>query len=108
MCSAPMHQLNVIIGAHDIEDPRFQDVPPQYFSVSKVILHPNFRFSASHPDRYDIALIKLDKTVRFSDSVLPVCLPEESIQFEGWSVTSFTFLFTYTFSHKLFLLIDPF
>ncbi|KAH9388840.1 DNA topoisomerase 2-beta [Tyrophagus putrescentiae] len=67
--NAPMRQLNVIIGAHDIEDPRFQDVPPQYFSVSKVILHPNFRFSASHPDRYDIALIKLDKTVAYVSKI---------------------------------------
>lgn len=79
-----MHQLNVIIGAHDIEDHRFQDIPPQYFRVSRVILHPNFRFSASHPDRYDVALIKLDSPVRFSDSVLPVCLPiEENLNFEG-------------------------
>ncbi|OTF72522.1 Group 3 mite allergen-like protein (serine protease), partial [Euroglyphus maynei] len=81
---APIHQLNVIIGAHDIEDHRFQDIPPQYFRVSRVILHPNFRFSASHPDRYDVALIKLDSPVRFSDSVLPVCLPmEENLNFEG-------------------------
>lgn len=79
-----MRQLNVIIGAYDIEDPRYQDVPPQYFSVVKVLMHPNFRFSASHPDRYDIALIKLDKEVRYSDSVLPVCLPEENSDFEGW------------------------
>ncbi|UXI18385.1 hypothetical protein NH340_JMT04328 [Sarcoptes scabiei] len=80
---APMNQLNVIIGAHDIEDPRFQDIPPQYFRVSRVILHPNFRFSASHPDRFDVALIKLDNPVRFSDSVLPVCLPEDNLRFEG-------------------------
>lgn len=74
----------MIIGAHDIEDHRFQDIPPQYFRVSRVILHPNFRFSASHPDRYDVALIKLDSPVRFSDSVLPVCLPmEENLNFEG-------------------------
>lgn len=81
-----MNQLNVIIGAHDIEDPRFQDIPPQYFRVSRVILHPNFRFSASHPDRFDVALIKLDNPVRFSDSVLPVCLPEDNLRFEGRSV----------------------
>lgn len=84
MYRAPIHQLNVIIGAHDIEDHRYQDIPPQYFHVQRVILHPNFRFSASHPDRYDVALIKLDSPVRFSDSVLPVCLPiEENRNFEG-------------------------
>jgi len=81
---APMRQLNVIIGAHDIEDARFQDIPPQYFSVEKVILHPQFKFSASHPDRFDIALVRLDRQVRFSDSVLPVCLPDSGPRFEGW------------------------
>lgn len=81
---APLHQLSIIIGAYDIEDHRFQEDPPQYFSVAEVRLHPNFRFSASHPDRFDVAVLKLDKSAHFADNVLPVCLPPKGIQFEGW------------------------
>lgn len=81
---APLQQLSIIIGAYDIEDHRFQEDPPQFFSVAEVRLHPNFRFSASHPDRYDVAVLKLDKAARYSDNVLPVCLPPKGVSFEGW------------------------
>lgn len=84
MYRAPLHQLSIIIGAHDIEDHRFQDEPPQYFNVAEVRLHPNFRFSASHPDRFDVAVLKLDKAARYTDNVLPVCLPPKAVSFEGW------------------------
>lgn len=81
---APLHQLSIIIGAHDIEDQRYQDEQPQYFSVAEVRLHPNFRFSASHPDRYDVAVLRLDKAAKYADNILPVCLPPKGIHFEGW------------------------
>ena len=81
---APLHQLSIIIGAYDIEDHRFQEEPPQFFSVAEVRLHPNFRFSASNPDRFDVAVLRLDKSARYADNVLPVCLPPKGINFEGW------------------------
>lgn len=81
---APLAQLSIIIGAHDIEDPRYQEEPPQYFSVTEVKMHPNFRFSASHPDRYDIAVLKLDRAVRYSSNIIPVCLPPNGFKFESW------------------------
>lgn len=80
-----------MIGAYDIEDEQYQELPPQYFKVNKVKLHPNFRFSASHPDRYDVAILKLDKPVKYTDNVLPVCLPGKDIKFENMigTVTGF-------------------
>ena len=33
------------------------------FKVEKIILHPNFRYMLTQPDRYDIALLKLDRPV---------------------------------------------
>lgn len=86
-----MNKLQIVIGAYDIEDEQYQELPPQYFKVNKVKLHPNFRFSASHPDRYDIAILKLDKPVKYTDNVLPVCLPSRDLKFESMigTVTGF-------------------
>lgn len=86
-----MSKLQIVIGAYDIEDEQYQELPPQYFKVNKVKLHPNFRFSASHPDRYDIAILKLDKPVKYTDNVLPVCLPSKDLKFENMvgTVTGF-------------------
>lgn len=88
---APVSKLQIVIGAYDIEDEQYQELPPQYFKVNKVKLHPNFRFSASHPDRYDIAILKLDKPVKYTDNVLPVCLPSKDLKFESMvgTVTGF-------------------
>lgn len=52
--------------------------------MAEVRLHPNFRFSASNPDRFDVAVLRLDKSARYADNVLPVCLPPKGINFEGW------------------------
>ncbi|RWS30337.1 serine protease 27-like protein, partial [Leptotrombidium deliense] len=76
--------LEIFIGLYDIEDQRYQEHPPQYFRVAEAYLHPNFRYSASHPDRYDIAVLRLDKDVQYSDSVLPICLPPMKFNYEGW------------------------
>ena len=35
------------------------------FKVDKIILHPNFRYMLTQPDRYDIALLKLDHPVYY-------------------------------------------
>lgn len=82
-----MSKLQIVIGAYDIEDEQYQELPPQYFKVNKVKLHPNFRFSASHPDRYDVAILKLDKPVKYTDNVLPVCLPSKELKFESQVAT---------------------
>ena len=33
--------------------------------MDKIILHPNFRYMLTQPDRYDIALLKLDHPVYY-------------------------------------------
>ncbi|RWS17620.1 Plasma kallikrein-like protein, partial [Dinothrombium tinctorium] len=76
--------LEVFLGLWDIEDQRYQENPPQYFRVVEAYMHPDFRYSASHPDRYDIAVLRLDKEVQYSDSVLPICLPPPHFNYEGW------------------------
>ncbi|XP_076314980.1 transmembrane protease serine 9-like [Tachypleus tridentatus] len=80
---ARLHEMTVVLGVYDIQDQRYQDLPPQYFSVSEVKIHPRFRFSASNPDRYDVALLRLDRPVYFQEHILPICLPQYGKSFEG-------------------------
>lgn len=41
------------------------------------IIHENFTSDYLH-DTNDIALLKLDKSIKFSKNILPVCLPNPS------------------------------
>lgn len=73
-----------MLGAYDIHDQRYQLLAVQRFRVVEKLLHPNFRFSPSHPDRYDVALIRLDRPARYAENVLPICLPPRGWNFQGW------------------------
>ena len=44
----------------------------------------SFRFSAAHPDRFDVALLKLKRKAAYTNTVRPVCLPPKELRLEGW------------------------
>lgn len=85
--STPLRRISVILGAYDIQDQRYQQSQAQTFSVLEKKIHPNFAFSASQPDRFDVALLRLDRHVRYQENMLPVCLPPRGWTFEGWRAT---------------------
>uniref|UniRef100_A0AAQ4Q1K3 Mannan-binding lectin serine peptidase 1 n=1 Tax=Gasterosteus aculeatus aculeatus TaxID=481459 RepID=A0AAQ4Q1K3_GASAC len=64
---APEH-VQVYLGLHDNTDKRLATNR----TVEKIFLHPNFQ-----PDNYnnDIALLRLEEQVGFTEFIRPVCLP---------------------------------
>ncbi len=50
--------------------------------MEEIILHPKYKFPKFI---FDLALLKLKDTVRWSKSAQPVCLPEVIIQTANWS-----------------------
>ncbi|KAK9520323.1 hypothetical protein VZT92_020218 [Zoarces viviparus] len=64
---APEH-VKVFLGLHDAADKRLATNR----SVERIFLHPNFQ-----PDNYnnDIALLRLEEQVGFTEFIRPVCLP---------------------------------
>jgi transmembrane serine protease 6 len=50
--------------------------------VSEVRLHPNFRFTPQ-ADRYDVAILVLDRQVQYRNNIKPICLPQKDASFLG-------------------------
>ncbi|XP_065552191.1 coagulation factor XI isoform X2 [Lathamus discolor] len=45
-----------------------------FFKVEEIIVHPQYKYAQTG---YDIALMKLDKPMNFTDLQLPICLPSK-------------------------------
>ncbi|XP_026494208.2 CLIP domain-containing serine protease HP8-like [Vanessa tameamea] len=83
----------------DCNDDDCNDSPPVDIKISKIISHPNF--SKDNVTHDDIALIQLEKPVKFTNFIQPVCLPtteyimmqdyvhESSYWVAGWGLTEF-------------------
>ncbi|XP_073988611.1 trypsin-1-like isoform X2 [Rhodnius prolixus] len=81
-------ELKVTVGGHDLRESRGRNIP-----VANLLVHPDYICS-----RYvnDIALLELDGTLSWSDSVRPACLPtgvtetysDERAIAAGWGWTS--------------------
>lgn len=69
----------LVIGHHD----RYF---PESWSINRkatvVIIHPGYSQTWW---RNDIALIKLDTPVAFSNYIVPICIPDDSVAFAGKS-----------------------
>jgi hypothetical protein len=63
----------VRLGELNLEDSD-EDAEPQDFTISEIILHPDYKLPARY---HDIALLKLSKKVVFSAYIRPACLQVE-------------------------------
>jgi len=64
----PLDKLSVVVGAHSI----FEDEPSKRrFQLKYVIV--NKVFIRERP-RYDLALLKLNGTIQYTDEVRPICV----------------------------------
>lgn len=59
-----------------------ESLPHEVFTVVDVRLHPNFRFTPQ-ADRYDVAVLVLDRPVQYRDNIKPICLPQKDAGFLG-------------------------
>lgn len=50
--------------------------------MSEVKLHPNFRFTPQ-ADRYDVAVLVLDRSVQYRENIMPICLPPKGTIYLG-------------------------
>ncbi|KAJ0184195.1 hypothetical protein K1T71_000618 [Dendrolimus kikuchii] len=82
--SGPPHAVQ--LGASDMDDPRATVI-----QIALVVMHPKYKRRRVY---HDVALIKLSRTVSFSEVIRPTCLgrapgPDEYIIATGWGRTEF-------------------
>jgi secreted trypsin-like serine protease len=86
--------VRVLLGAVNLNEPGFL---AQKYHVKRWIQHPEYSTAAVY---HDIALIELDRTVKFSENIQPACLntksdiPKFGLQVAGWGTTSNSRKFT--------------
>ncbi|KAI1280392.1 Serine proteinase stubble [Halotydeus destructor] len=59
-----------------------ESLPHETFTVAEVRLHPNFRFTPQ-ADRFDVAVLILDRVTQYRDNIKPICLPQKDASFLG-------------------------
>jgi secreted trypsin-like serine protease len=78
----------VLLGTVNVDEPGY---PAQTYHVKSWKLHPKYATATVYND---IALIELDRAVKFSETIQPACLytksdiPELGLEITGWGVTS--------------------
>lgn len=73
--------IKVTLGDY-ILNSDIESLPHEVFSVVEVLLHPNFRFTPQ-ADRYDVAVLELDRAASYKDNIKPICLPQKDATFVG-------------------------
>jgi secreted trypsin-like serine protease len=86
--------VEVLLGAVNLNEPDFM---AQRYYVKKWVQHPEYSSATVYND---IAVIELDRRVKFSDNIQPACLytksdiPSNGLEVTGWGLTSTTRKFT--------------
>jgi len=95
---AKLSKISVILGEYDTKDGEREPLDSETFKVDHIVIHPDFRYMLTQPDRFDVALLHLDRPVFYQDNIIPICLPPPDISLTGkvglvagWGKTDNTF-----------------
>lgn len=66
--------ITVTLGEYKLHS-QVEPLPPQTYHVVRAVVHPNFKFSPA-ADRFDVAVLRLDRPVQYAPHIAPICLPE--------------------------------
>ncbi|KAB7496431.1 Serine protease easter [Armadillidium nasatum] len=75
-------KLKLSIGDWDINSNL--DGPSLQGEIVKIVTHPGY---STHTLKYDVAVLTLKENVQFTDTIVPICLPEADFDLEGQLIT---------------------
>ncbi|XP_038217642.1 coagulation factor VII isoform X2 [Zerene cesonia] len=76
----PRH-VRVTLGDYVINSAA-EPLPAYTFGVRSIKVHPLFKFTPQ-ADRFDVAVLTLDRSVHYMPHIAPICLPERGSDFLG-------------------------
>ena len=62
--------LQSFVGSHSVEKPTEE----QIYKTREIIFHPLYKYGERY-DTYDLALVIVDRAIKFGPIVKPICLP---------------------------------
>jgi len=82
---AKLSQITVHLGEFDTKNTKkvYEPLESESYHVEHITLHPDFRYMLTQPDRFDVAVLKLDRPVAYQDNILPICLPTADYNLVG-------------------------
>jgi len=80
---AKLSKITVHLGEYDTKDGEEEPLDSQTYKVDHITIHPEFRYMLTQPDRYDVALLHLDRPVFYQENIIPICLPPLDIPLQG-------------------------
>ncbi|XP_059472130.1 transmembrane protease serine 6 isoform X3 [Neocloeon triangulifer] len=78
---ATSRQVQVTLGDYIINS-QVEPLPAFTYGVREIKVHPYFKFTPQ-ADRFDVAVLKLDRAVHYMPHIAPICLPEKNEDFLG-------------------------
>lgn len=78
---ASARQVQVTLGDYVINS-AVEPLPAYTFGVREIRVHPYFKFTPQ-ADRFDVAVLRLDRPVQYMPHIAPICLPDKGEDFLG-------------------------
>ena len=73
--------MKITLGEYSLNS-EVEPLAPVQVGVSEIHVHPYFKFTPQ-ADRYDVAVLRLDRYVPYEPHISPICLPEKGEDFLG-------------------------
>ncbi|KAK9504295.1 hypothetical protein O3M35_010661 [Rhynocoris fuscipes] len=74
-------QVQVTLGDYVINS-AVEPLPAYTYGVRQISVHPYFKFTPQ-ADRFDVAVLRLDRPVQYMPHIAPICLPTKGEDFLG-------------------------